>query len=98
MEFEKITFSDLNNSVKKFGKTTIHILGDTIIDKYNYCNVLGQTTKTPTFSVKKNSEEVFLGGAGIVAKHLKKLGAEVIFTTIVGNDKLGSYTIKELKK
>ena len=65
---KKLHFSDLNNSVKKFGKTTIHILGDASIDKYNYCNVLGQTTKTPTFSVK-NSEEVFLGGAGIVAKH-----------------------------
>ena len=98
MEFEKISFDDLETTIKKFKKIKIHIIGDTIIDKYNYCDVLGQTTKTPTFSVRKNNEETFLGGAGIVAKHLKKLGADVVFTTILGNDKMGKYCIRELKK
>ena len=57
--------------------------------------MLGQTTKTQTFSVKKDKEEFFLGAG--VAKHLKKLGSNVIFTTVVGNDKLGK-VISELKK
>lgn len=98
MEFEKISFNDLESTIKKFKKIKIHIVGDTIIDKYNYCNVLGQTTKTPTFSVRKNNEEIFLGGAGIVAKHLKKLGANVVFTTVIGKDKMGNYSKNEIKK
>tara|TARA_B100001057_G_C22844825_1_gene948533 strand:- start:607 stop:2148 length:1542 start_codon:yes stop_codon:yes gene_type:complete len=98
MEFEKITFKDLVSTVKKFKKIKIHIIGDTIIDKYNYCNVLGQTTKTPTFSVRKNNEEIFLGGAGVVAKHLGKLGADVVFTSVIGKDKMGKYSINEIKK
>ena len=98
MEFEKISFKDLTNTIKKFKKIKIHIIGDTIIDKYNYCNVLGQTTKTPTFSIRKNNEEIFLGGAGIVAKHLRKLGSEVTFTSVIGDDKMGKYSIKEIKK
>ena len=97
MEFEKISFNDLESTIKKFKKIKIHIVGDTIIDKYNYCNVLGQTTKTPTFSVRKNNEEIFLGGAGIVAKHLKKLGANVVFTTVIGKDKMGNYSKNEIK-
>lgn len=98
MEFEKISIHDLEATIKKFRKIKIHIVGDTIIDKYNYCDVLGQTTKTPTFSVRKNNEEIFLGGAGIVAKHLKKLGANVIFTSVVGKDKMGSYAASEIKR
>jgi rfaE bifunctional protein kinase chain/domain len=98
MEFEKISFNDLEATIKKFKKIKIHVIGDTIVDKYNYCDVLGQTTKTPTFSVRKNNEEIFLGGAGIVAKHLKKLGADVVFTSVIGNDKMGNYSVSEIKR
>ena len=61
MEFEKITFQDLEKTIKKFKNIKIHVVGDTIVDKYNVCTVLGQTTKTPTFSVKKDTEEKYLG-------------------------------------
>ena len=98
MEFEKISFLDLIKTVKKFNKVKIHLIGDTIIDKYNYCTVLGQTTKTPTFSVKKDTEQQFLGGAGIVAAHLKALGSQVIFTTVIGQDKVGKYVLNEINK
>ena len=98
MKFEKISFLDLIKTVKKFNKVKVHLIGDTIIDKYNYCTVLGQTTKTPTFSVKKDTEQQFLGGAGIVAAHLKALGSQVIFTTVIGQDKVGKYVLNEINK
>jgi len=98
MEFEKVSFMDLEETVKKFKKIKIHILGDTIVDKYNYCTLLGQTTKTPTFSIKLDKEERFLGGAGVVANHLKHLGSQVSFTTIIGDDNVGKYVLRELKK
>ena len=68
------------------------------MDKYNVCTVLGQTTKTPTFSVKKDTEEKYLGGAGVVASHLKKLGSQVTFTTVIGKDQAGKYVLSFLKK
>ena len=64
----------------------------------NFCTILGQTTKTPTFSIKKLSEETYIGGAGIVAQHLSKLGAKVTFTSTIGNDDLGKFVQKEIKK
>ena len=98
MEFEKITFQDLEKTIKKFKNIKIHVVGDTIVDKYNVCTVLGQTTKTPTFSVKKDTEEKYLGGAGVVASHLKKLGSQVTFTTVIGKDQAGKYVLSFLKK
>ena len=97
MDSENVTFDDIYNVLNDFKKKKVHVVGDTIVDKYNYCTILGQTTKTPTFSVKKVSDQVFLGGAAIVAKHLSKLGAKVTFTTLIGEDKIGSFVKKDLK-
>ena len=30
----------------------VHVVGDTIVDSYSYCSLLGATAKSPTFSVK----------------------------------------------
>ena len=98
MDVENVTFDDILNLLKKFKNTNVHVIGDTIVDKYSYCSVLGPTTKTPTFSIKLDTSELFVGGAGIVAKHLKNLGANVTFTTILGNDEIKDFVVKDLKK
>ena len=98
MDAENITFDDILKTLHKFKGTTVDVLGDTIVDKYSYCTVLGPTTKTPTFSVKLDSSEKFVGGAGIVAKHVKSLGADVRFTTILGDDEPKDFVIDDLKK
>lgn len=97
MEYENITFDDLLDTLHKFKDIKVHVIGDTIIDKYSYCSLLGQTAKTPTFSIKRESEKMFMGGAGIVAKHFQNLGADVEFTTLLGNDDLKDYVIDNLK-
>ena len=98
MEAEGITFDDILETLYKFKDVKVDVVGDTIVDKYSYCTVLGPTTKTPTFSVKLDSSDVFVGGAGIVAKHVKSLGADVRFTTVLGDDDLSSFVIDDLKK
>ena len=98
MESEKISFNLLRKTVKNFSKVKIHLIGDIIIDKYNYCNILGQTTKTPTFSIKKNLEKTFIGGAGVVAKHIKNLGSNIVISSIIGKDSNGKLVEKDLKK
>jgi rfaE bifunctional protein kinase chain/domain/rfaE bifunctional protein nucleotidyltransferase chain/domain len=97
MDSEKLDFDSIQNTILSFSGISVHVVGDTIVDKYNYCSVLGPTTKTPTFSIKRESSETFVGGAGIVAKHLKSLGAEVTFTTLLGDDDLRSFVEADLK-
>lgn len=96
MESEKITFDDLLNVLHKLKGVKVHVIGDTIVDKYSYCSLLGQTTKTPTINIKRESSKMFIGGASIVAKHLQSLGAEVEFTTVIGNDDLKKFIVDNL--
>jgi rfaE bifunctional protein kinase chain/domain len=97
MEAESLTFDGLRASLEKFRGVKVHVVGDTIVDTYTYCTLIGGSTKTPTFSLKHEHQVDFVGGAGIVAKHLKMAGAEVKFTTVLGDDALKDYVLKDLR-
>lgn len=98
MQRNNISFNDLKKSLNKFKNLKVHVVGDTIIDSYTRTNLIGGYTKTPTASVLFQEKTDYTGGAAIVAKHLKKAGADVNFTTILGNDQLKNLVIKEMKK
>ena len=98
MKTNNITFESLISLVSKFNKLSVHVIGDTIVDTYTKTNFIGGQTKTPTFSVLYDKEESFVGGAAIVALHLKAAGAKVKFTSLVSNDKNGKFVKKNLKK
>jgi rfaE bifunctional protein kinase chain/domain len=97
MEAEGLTFDGLRETLQKFKGVKVHVVGDTIVDSYTYCTLIGGNTKTPTFSLKYENQVDFVGGAGIVAKHLKMAGAEVKFTTLLGDDALKDYVLKDLE-
>jgi rfaE bifunctional protein kinase chain/domain len=73
------------------------VIGDTIIDSYTHTALIGGMTKTPTMSVRFDSRTDFVGGAGIVAKHLQAAGAEVTFSTVLGDDPLAEFALNDLK-
>jgi len=98
MSRNQISFNTLRNVLKKLKNITVHVVGDTIIDSYTRTNLIGGNTKTPTTSVLYQEKNDYIGGAGIVAKHLKSAGAKVILTTILGNDELKDFVLKEMKK
>lgn len=98
MELEGISTHDLIGSLNSEKPLTIHVVGDTIVDGITYTNVIGGQTKTPTLSVRLESQENFVGGAGIVAKHLKAAGANVIFTTVLGEDPLAEFVLNDLQE
>lgn len=98
MHEEKVTFKDLRETLLKFSELSVHVTGDTIVDTYTYCNLIGSGTKTPTPSVHKLSEKDYVGGAGVVAKHLKMAGAQVKFSTVLGEDSLKEFVLKDLEK
>ena len=50
--------------------------------------MIGGQTKTPTMSVLFERKVDYVGGAAIVAKHLAAAGAEVTFSTVLGDDPL----------
>lgn len=91
-----ITFGGLRDSISRFSKYTAHVIGDTIIDTYTRTNLIGSNAKTPTFSVLYDGHEDYIGGAAIVAQHLRAAGADVTLSTVLGDDALGEYTSQKL--
>jgi len=97
MHAEGVTFDKLHSILKSFAGAKVHVVGDTIVDSYTYCTLIGGNTKTPTFSLRFDHQVDFLGGAGIVAKHLKSAGADVRFTTVLGDDALKDFVLNDLQ-
>src|SRR6202158_6251648 len=98
MESERITFDDLRAATAEFGGLRVHVVGDTIVDSYSYCSLLGATAKSPTFSVRADVTERFTGGAAVVARHMKTAGANVTFSTVLGDDELKPFVLDELSQ
>jgi rfaE bifunctional protein kinase chain/domain len=96
MESEGVSFDDLRNAVHALDGIRVHVVGDTIVDSYSYCSLLGATAKSPTFSVKHDTSERFVGGAGVIAKHMKTAGADVTFSTVLGDDEQRRFVLDDL--
>jgi len=94
---EKLNFDDLRKAAAGLSNIRVHVIGDTIVDSYTHTVLIGGMTKTPTMSVRFDNRTDFVGGAGIVAKHLRAAGAEVTFSTVLGNDKFGEFVLDDLK-
>ena len=73
-------------------------MGDTIVDSYTHCAMIGGQTKTPTMSVLFERKTDFIGGAAIVAKHCSAAGAEVTFTTVLGDDEYRNFVVDDLTR
>ena len=97
MNAEGISFADLRETLVKLKGIQIHVVGDTIVDSYTYCSMAGGMTKTPTMSVRLEKKVDYVGGAGIVAKHLQAAGADVTFSTVLGEDADRDLVLKDLE-
>ena len=98
MQINEITFEGLRDTIAKLSQYHIHVVGDTIVDTYTRTTFIGGQTKTPTFSVLYQGQDDYIGGAGIVAQHLRAAGAKVTFSTVLGSDPLKDFVIQGLQE
>jgi rfaE bifunctional protein kinase chain/domain len=98
LESEGATPADLRRALGDLRGVRVHVVGDTIVDSVTYCALLGGPAKTPTPSVKHETQVDAPGGAAVVAKHLRAAGAEVIFSTVLGDDPLKDYVLADLEE
>ena len=96
MQVEGVSFADLRAALSHLHQVSVAIVGDIIIDSLTTASVIGGYRKTPTPSVRVNTNERFVGGAGIVAKHMAATGAQVSLISMVGDDDLGQFAIADL--
>ena len=94
----KQSLASLKTILPSMNNIKVHVIGDLIVDTTTVCNAIGGFHKTPTISAKINKNTNYIGGAGIVAKHFSSFSKNVTLTTMLSNDPLGKYALRELKK
>lgn len=98
METAGLTFDKLRRVLDTLGGRRVHVVGDTIVDTFTYAAMIGGQTKTPTISVLFEKRVDYIGGAGVVAEHLRAAGADVSFSTVLGEDPLKDFVLDGLGK
>ncbi|MEZ5665920.1 MAG: PfkB family carbohydrate kinase [Alphaproteobacteria bacterium] len=94
---EGLGLADLRTALDRLGGCRVHVVGDTIVDVLTHTSMIGANAKTPTMSVRYEGESRYVGGAGIVAKHLRAAGAAVLFSTVLGADELQGFVLDDLE-
>ena len=74
----------LNKLLKKIEKLKILFIGDTIIDQYDYVNILGKSSKETIIATQHISSEFFAGGVIASAGHLLNFSKDIEIISTLG--------------
>ena len=86
----------LLRSMDCWQSTRLIVLGDTIVDQYVACEAIGMSAEAPVVVVRELEQRNFIGGAGVVAAHIRALGAECDLVSVVGSDSPAQLVKQEL--
>lgn len=75
---------EVTGGIERMGDLKVLVLGDAILDEYQYCSALGQSSKDPVLAVHYHSRDLFAGGALAVANHVESFAAEVTLISVLG--------------
>ena len=92
------TMADLRDIVKKFKGFRVTVVGDLIVDEYITCDAIGMSQEDPTLVVTPIQNQLFIGGAGIVAAHGQTLGADVRYVSVSGIDATARFARDKLEE
>ena len=67
---KKTNFKKIKKLIDTFENLKILTIGETIIDKYNFCEAIGKSGKEPILVLKETNEEQYFGGVLSIAKNL----------------------------
>lgn len=81
-----IDYAALRTTIGRFVGKRVAVVGDSISDRYVFCDPADVANEAPILSVRPIEEKAYLGGAAVIAAHLKALGAEPHLVTTVADD------------
>ncbi len=82
----KYSFDEIVEKLNTLKKLKVIIIGDGILDEYHYCEPMGRSAKSPIVVHKYLTNEVFAGGAFIIANHIAGLCDKVQLVTLLGKE------------
>jgi len=81
---------------QQFVGKRVAVVGDTIRDHYIFCDPANVAGEAPILSVRPLEEATYLGGAAVIAAHLKALGAQPHLVTTIGWDEASTDLLTQL--
>jgi len=88
-------FKEIKEKIDNFSKLKILVIGETIIDQYNFCEVLGKSGKEPMLAFRETQQDQYLGGVLSIARNLSQLSKKITVLSMIGANK--EY-LKDIKK
>jgi rfaE bifunctional protein nucleotidyltransferase chain/domain len=73
------------------------VVGDIILDRYQYCDATDIAADGPMMSLVPLEHRDYLGGAAMIARHLAGLGAEPTLLASLGTDEASDAAIDDLE-
>ena len=77
--------SEIVGLLDRVAEMKVAIVGDTIIDEYNYVQPLGKSPKENMIATLASGREIFAGGVIAAANHVAGLCAQVDVVTLLGD-------------
>ena len=76
-KLKKFNYKQVSKILNSFRKLNVLVIGELIIDKYSFGDVIGKSGKEPHLVLKENFTEYYLGGSAAIARHLSTFVNEV---------------------
>ncbi len=77
--------TDLIQVLDRMSELKVLVIGDTILDEYQYCEALGKSSKDPTLALKYQNHDLFAGGVLAVANHVANFAGQVTLLSVLGD-------------
>ena len=95
----RYSLNDFTQSLDAMKNLKVLVIGDTILDEYQYGNAIGKSSKDPILAIKHTSTELYAGGVLAVANHLAEFVSNVDLVTVLGEkDSQKEFVLSSLKK
>ncbi len=95
---QSIEIKSINKRLDEIKDSKLLVIGDTIVDQYVACDALGMSAEAPVLVVRELDSREFIGGAAIVASHIRALGATCHYLSVVGKDEHARKVESKLKE
>lgn len=95
----KFSYSDIKKKLIELNSLKVLVIGELIVDRYNFGSVIGKSAKEPHLVFKSEFVENYIGGSGAIARHIKTFVKNIFILTSFGTRKEDFYNeiVKELK-
>ncbi len=81
-----INRTSVEEFLARFTGLNVLVVGDIVLDRYVFCDATDLASESPMMSLSRLEEHLYVGGAGIVARHAAGLGARTYLLSTAAHD------------